>query len=134
MLKGLSYYVLLFTALSAVSCQNGADLIVHNASIYTMNDKMGKATAFVIKNGKFIDVGGEEVLKKYSAKKILNLQNLPVYPGFIDSHCHFLSLGLALQQVDLVGTKSFDEVIQKVLKHSRGKKNQSYFRERLGSK
>ena len=122
MLKGLSYYVLLFTALSAVSCQNGADLIVHNASIYTMNDKMGKATAFVIKNGKFIDVGGEEVLKKYSAKKILNLQNLPVYPGFIDSHCHFLSLGLALQQVDLVGTKSFDEVIQKVLKYSRGKK------------
>ena len=122
MLKGLSYYVLLFTALSAVSCQNSADLIVHNASIYTMDDKMGKASAFVIKNGKFIDVGGEEVLKKYSAKKILNLQNLPVYPGFIDSHCHFLSLGLALQQVDLVGTKSFDEVIQKVLKYSKGKK------------
>ena len=71
MLKGLSYYVLLFTALSAVSCQNGADLIVHNASIYTMNDKMGKATAFVIKNGKFIDVGGEEVLKKYSANQLI---------------------------------------------------------------
>ena len=86
-----------------------------------MNDKMEKATAFVIKNGKFVDVGGEEILNKYSAKKILNLQQLPVYPGFIDSHCHFLSLGLSLQQVELVGTKSFDEVIQRVSKYSKGK-------------
>ena len=51
----------------------------------------------------------------------MNLQQLPVYPGFIDSHCHFLSLGLSLQQVDLVGTKSFDEVIQRVSKYSKGK-------------
>ena len=122
MLKGPYYCLLLYLAISLIACQNSADLIVHNASIYTMNDKMEKATAFVIKNGKFVDVGGEEILKKYSAKKILNLQQLPVYPGFIDSHCHFLSLGLSLQQVDLVGTKSFDEVIQRVSKYSKEKK------------
>ena len=122
MLKGSYYCLLFYLAMSLIACQNSADLIVHNASIYTMNDKMEKATAFVIKNGKFVDVGGEEILKKYSAKKILNLQQLPVYPGFIDSHCHFLSLGLSLQQVDLVGTKSFDEVIQRVSKYSKEKK------------
>ena len=121
MSKGPYYCLLLYLAISLIACQNSADLIVHNASIYTMNDKMEKATAFVIKNGKFVDVGGEEILNKYSAKKILNLQQLPVYPGFIDSHCHFLSLGLSLQQVDLVGTKSFDEVIQRVSKYSKGK-------------
>ena len=121
MFKGLSYYLLILAVSLHISCQNGADLIVHNASIYTMDDEMGKASAFVIKKGRFIDVGGEEILKKYSAKKILNLQKLPVYPGFIDSHCHFLSLGLSLQQVDLVGTKSFDEVINRVLKYSNGK-------------
>ena len=121
MLKAPYYCLLLYLAISLIACQNSVDLIVHNASIYTMNDKMEKATAFVIKNGKFVDVGGEEILKKYSAKKILNLQQLPVYPGFIDSHCHFLSLGLSLQQVDLVGTKSFDEVIQRVSKYSKKK-------------
>ena len=122
MLKGSSYYLVILTVFFLISCQNSADLIVHNASIYTMDYKMEKASAFVIKKGKFIDVGGEEILKKYSAKKVLNLQQLPVYPGFIDSHCHFLSLGLSLQQVDLVGTKSFDEVINRVLKYSNGKK------------
>jgi len=47
-------------------------------------------------------------------KKVLDLQELPVYPGFIDSHCHFLSLGLNLGKVDLVGTKSFEEVLERV--------------------
>ena len=41
----------------------------------------------------------------------MNLQKLPVYPGLIDSHSHFLEMGLSLQQIDLRGTKSFEEII-----------------------
>ena len=103
MLKGPYYCLLLYLAISLIACQNSVVDCTY-ASIYTMNDKMEKATAFVIKNGNLL-TSEEEILKKYSAKKILNLQQLPVYPGFIDSHCHFLSLGLSLQQVDLVGTR-----------------------------
>jgi predicted amidohydrolase YtcJ len=51
----------------------------------------------------------------------LDLQNLPVYPGFIDSHCHFLNLGLSLQQVDLVGSKSFEEVLERVTRFEQNK-------------
>ncbi|MEK9566201.1 MAG: amidohydrolase [Flavobacteriaceae bacterium] len=96
------------------SCQNKVDLIVHNANVYTMGQNRLKASAFVVDDGKFIDVGGEELLEAYAAKKVLDLQELPVYPGFIDSHCHFLSLGLNLGKVDLVGTKSFEEVLERV--------------------
>jgi len=96
------------------SCQNKVDLIVHNANVYTMGQNILKASAFVVDDGKFIDVGGEELLEAYAAKKVLDLQELPVYPGFIDSHCHFLSLGLNLGKVDLVGTKSFEEVLERV--------------------
>jgi len=96
------------------SCQNKVDLIVHNATVYTMGETRGTATAFVVNNGKFIDVGGEELLDRYEAKKTLDLQELAVFPGLIDSHCHFLSLGLSLQQVDLVGTKSFEDVLSRV--------------------
>ena len=69
MFKGLSYYLLITAVSLLISCQNGADLIVHNASIYTMDDKMEKASAFVIKKGRFIDVGGEEILKNIQQKK-----------------------------------------------------------------
>lgn len=114
-MKNASITVLLVLILiSLTSCQNKVDLIVHNATVYTMGETRGTATAFVVNNGKFIDVGGEELLDRYDAKKTLDLQELAVFPGLIDSHCHFLSLGLSLQQVDLVGTKSFEEVISRV--------------------
>ena len=57
-------------------------------------------------------------MKKYSAKSIVDAKGLPVYPGFIDSHCHYLSLGLKEGELDLVGTNSFDEVLNKLKKYS----------------
>jgi hypothetical protein len=42
-----------------------------------------------------------------------------VYPGFHDAHCHFLSYGLSqLQRADLVGTSSFDEVLEILQVHA----------------
>lgn len=103
------------------SCQSKVDLIVHNANVYTLGQNNLKASAFVVDDGKFVDVGGEELLEQYTAKKVLDLQELPVYPGFIDSHCHFLSLGLSLNKVDLVGTKSFEDVLDRVKRYATNK-------------
>ena len=117
-LKVLKTNILVFVSISFIifmtSCQNKVDLLVHNASVYTMSDQLGKVSAFIVDKGKFIAVGGEDLLEKYSARKVLNLNQLPIYPGFIDSHCHFLELGLSLQQIDLKGTKSFEEVIERI--------------------
>ena len=96
------------------SCQNKVDLLVHNASVYTMSDQLGKVSAFVVDKGKFLAVGGEDLLEKYNAKRVLNLNQLPIYPGFIDSHCHFLEMGLSLQQINLKGTKSFEDVVERI--------------------
>jgi predicted amidohydrolase YtcJ len=114
LLRNLIAPLYFFAIIVFSSCQNKADLIVHNANVYTLGKNHSKASAFVVKDGKFIDVGGEELLTNYTAKKVLDLQSLPVYPGLIDSHCHFLSLGLSLQKVDLVGTTSFEEVLERV--------------------
>ena len=111
----------IFLAVFVNSCQEKVDLIVHNATVYTLGDITGKITAFVVDEGKFIDVGGDELINNYDAKKVLDLQKLPVYPGFIDSHCHFIKLGLSLQQVDLKGTRSFEEVLNRVQDYSKNK-------------
>ena len=112
----------IFLAVFVNSCQEKVDLIVHNATVYSLGDITGKVTAFVVDEGKFIDVGGDELINNYDAKKVLDLQKLPVYPGFIDSHCHFIKLGLSLQQVDLKGTRSFEEVLNRVQDYSKNKK------------
>ena len=74
-----------------------------------------KYSSFAVKDGKFIYVGGDEILSNFSSQNIINAQGLPIYPGFIDSHAHFYDLGYYLNQVDLKNTQSLEEVIDRVV-------------------
>lgn len=101
-----------------------ADLIVYNAVIYTVDSTFSTAECLAIKDGKILAVGkSDSILTKYDGEK-LDAQGKAVYPGLIDAHCHFYGYGLGLQKVDLIGTKSFDEVIQRVMEFSKTKKGE----------
>jgi len=111
-------FYLIVIALLAFSCENKeeADLIVTNANIYTVDADFSKASSVAIKDGKFVGVGNtEEILKKYKAQEQIDAQGKTIVPGLIDAHCHFYGLGQNQQVVDLVGTHSFDEVVEKVV-------------------
>ena len=99
------------------SCGESVDLLVHNAKIYTANETFDEATSFVVNDGIFIEVGDEGLKNKYNAKNIVDARGLSIIPGLIDAHCHFLQYGLESQQINLRGTKSFQEVIEKVKKY-----------------
>ncbi|WP_343330552.1 amidohydrolase [Polaribacter staleyi] len=111
--------IFLFSLSIALTCckkQQKADTIIINANIYTVNDHFEKASAFAIKDGKFIAVGtSEEIKKNYDALTIVDAKNKTIIPGLIDAHCHFYRMGLQQQKVDLMGTKSYDEVLQKLI-------------------
>ncbi|WP_431122888.1 amidohydrolase [Flagellimonas flava] len=107
---------LLICLLVACTPKEEVDLLVHNANIYTVDAEFSKATALVVKDGLVVSLGSSEALQqKYNAKENLDAQSKTIVPGLIDAHCHFYNLGLDQQIVDLVGTKSFDEVIEKVI-------------------
>ncbi|MBW8242746.1 amidohydrolase [Muricauda oceani] len=92
------------------------DLIVTNANIYTVDADFSKASGIAVKDGKFVAVGSsDDILKKYNAKKQLDATGKTIVPGLIDAHCHFYGLGQNQQVVDLVGTQSFEEVVERVL-------------------
>jgi predicted amidohydrolase YtcJ len=110
--------------LYSCSGKQKADLILHNAIIYTVDSTFSNAQSFAVKDGKFIAIGSnEEILSKYEAKDIIDAEGKAVYPGIIDSHCHFYGYGEGLQQVNLVGTRSFEEVIDRVVKYSKENPN-----------
>jgi predicted amidohydrolase YtcJ len=91
------------------------DLFVTNARIYTADSSFSTASAFVVKDGKFLAVGSADELEKaYDADSTTNLNGQSVYPGFFDPHSHFLGLGQMLDQADLVGTESYDETIDRL--------------------
>ena len=96
-----------------------ADLIVHNAVVYTVDESFSQAEAFAVKDGHFIAVGtNDEILQHYTADSLIDAKGAPIYPGFMDGHCHFKSLGeTMIRYADLVGCTSFDEVIQRLQEH-----------------
>ena len=114
--------LLLLLIIFSLACEKKVDLIVHNARVYTSDDNYTNVSSFVVDEGKFIEVGGEELVEKYKSKNTVNARGLPIFPGFIDSHCHLLNLGLKKFEVDLKGTKSFEEIIDKLKDYSSNKK------------
>ena len=106
--------ILLLILIFLTSCTESVDLIVYNAKIYSADELNTRYSSFAVKEGKFVYVGGDEILSNYSSANIINAQDLPVYPGFIDSHAHFYDLGFYLNQVDLKNTQSLEEVIDRV--------------------
>ena len=110
--------ILLFTTMTSCSQKGKADLLIYNARVYTVNQDFDIVSAIAIKEGKIVAVGNEELTDKFEAKKMLDAEGRPVYPGFNDGHSHFLSYGLTkITNADLVGTKSFDDVVARVLEH-----------------
>ncbi len=110
--------IIIFFSAILVSCntKEEVDLLVVNANVYTVNNTFEKAEAFAIKDGKFVEVGETKLLEeKYNAAEQIDAEGKTIVPGLIDAHCHFLGLGENQQAVDLVGTSSFDEVVERVV-------------------
>lgn len=106
-----------------ISCREEkqkADLILHNARIYTVDSAFTIKEAIVVKDGKILFcAGNEEVLSKYESANTFDLNGKFIYPGFIDAHCHFYGYGKGLNELDLVNTTSFQEVINSLINYAK---------------
>lgn len=106
--------LILAVLMFSCSAKKQADLIVHNAIVYTVDENFFLAQAFAIKDGKILEAGSsEDILGKYTGEK-LDAEGKSVYPGFIDGHSHFYNYGEGLQNADLVGTRSWTEILDKL--------------------
>ncbi|WP_396591903.1 amidohydrolase [Allomuricauda sp. R78024] len=112
----LLFYFLITLLFASCNSKEEVDLIVFNANVYTVDANFSKATSIAVKDGKIVAVADiEDINQKYKAKKELDVEGKTIVPGLIDAHCHFYGLGLTQQVVDLVGTSSFDEIVDKVV-------------------
>ena len=122
--KWSTFLVLTLFIFIHFACQEKADLIIHNATIYTFEDNRPRANSIAIENGIIKDIGND-LLSRYDAVNVVDAKSLPVFPGFIDAHSHFFGLGLRQNQLDLKGTKSLDEIIARAQEHQQSN-NQKY--------
>jgi len=107
----VSFFVLLFGRI----LPREADTLYVNGTIYTMDEASSVANAMAVRGAKIVGVGDQQELAgRFNVKSIVDLGGKAVFPGFIDAHAHFLSLGIARITVDIVGTRSEQEVAQRV--------------------
>ncbi|WP_298791182.1 amidohydrolase [uncultured Allomuricauda sp.] len=114
-MKKLLFYLSFVGLFLACQSKEQVDLIVYDANIYTVDGSFSKANALVVNDGKFVAVGRkEDIIDGFDAENQIDAEGKTIVPGLIDAHCHFYGLGLNQQVVDLVGTQSFEEVLNRV--------------------
>ena len=108
-------FLLLIFLISSCHKKEKADVIFYNGKIFTVDKDFSISEALAIGGGKIIGVGStKEIMDGFDTKEKVDLAGKPVYPGFIDAHCHFYQYATDLNKVNLIGTNSYDEVIRKV--------------------
>jgi len=75
---------------------------IHDAAVY-------------VTDGRVQEVGpASEIRRAHPNARVIDATGATILPGLTDAHAHLYGLGLALDEVDLVATNSFDEVIARV--------------------
>lgn len=98
------------------SCQTKEriDLLIKEATTYTVDEDFSKAEAIAIRDGKFIAVGtSNELEAKYNPDSTISLKGKFIYPGWFDPHSHFTGYGETLSKVDVTECTSIEEVIER---------------------
>jgi predicted amidohydrolase YtcJ len=99
---------------SSCKFRQRADLIIHHAKIYTVDNKFSVAEAMAVRDGKIIAVGkNDDILKLYESDSTTDAEGKAVFPGFNDAHAHFVGYGLSLLKVNLVDTDSWEGVLKR---------------------
>ncbi len=116
MLLITSTLFVLLAAQANVAAPKPPDRILVNATVHTMDDQRPRAEAVAITGGRISAVGSTRDLlaTRGAATEVLDLSGATVIPGLKESHGHFVGIGQARMNLNLVGTKSWGEVVAKV--------------------
>ena len=90
-----------------------ADLLLHNAVVYTADEFNSTHQALVIDDGRFVFVGSDGVAKEgwCDAALAIDLKGATVFPGFTDSHQHLEGVGRRTKTLSLFGIDSLDKTV-----------------------
>ena len=121
MFKHLPLFLTFIIAL-AFSCQTTkpqreyATLILTEGVVWTADTLYPEAGAVAVKGNRILYMGNSKgaLAFKNDSTEVIDLQGAFVMPGLIEGHGHFASLGESLINVQLLQTKSWEEVVQAV--------------------
>ena len=117
-------FVVLFLVVPALlfsQAPQPADLVVTNARVYTVDEARPRADAIAVRGGRVLFVGSARgaLALRGPQTRVVDAAGATIIPGIADAHVHLLNLGVALRTVNLVGARSYDEVIARIAAKAR---------------
>lgn len=96
-----------------------ADVVLYNGRIVTLDGGRKTARAVAVTDGRIIALGTDAEMRKSAPRGCdkIDLGGKTVVPGFIDSHTHFVQMGVDALNVDLFSAKSLDHALS-LMKHA----------------
>lgn len=93
-----------------------ADLVLTNGHVATVDPAHPVAEAIAIRGDRIEAVGTTREIKAYIGQKteVVDLAGRFAMPGFIESHAHFTGVGAAKMQLELMKTRTWDEIASMV--------------------
>jgi len=93
-----------------------ADMVLLGGKVVTVDEALPEAQALAIRGDRIVAVGTTEDIKRHIGDRteVIDLKGMMAVPGLIDSHLHFMSIGQAMQILDLTATRSWDEIVTMV--------------------
>lgn len=116
----LSFLIIVFMLFSCQSINETeiADSIYYNGTIYTVDKDNAVVEAVGIKDGIIIYTGNYEIAQSFvgDSTQTIDLEGNMMTPGFIESHGHLMGLGHNELNLNLMGIKNYDEMVELVAK------------------
>jgi len=114
-LLGLVLSLLLFTSCSTPK-KESATLIIHGGPIYTVDSIQSMVEAVATINSIILFAGSLEEAEQYKNEQtqVIDLEGKTMTPGLIEGHGHFMGLGYNELNLDLMNTKSYQEIVDAV--------------------
>ncbi|MFC2125995.1 amidohydrolase [Bacteroidota bacterium] len=93
-----------------------ADLVIKNASIYTVDATRSWAQALAVLDGSLVYVGTDIGADAFvgSRTRMIDLGGRFLLPGFHDSHMHPVEAGIQQLQCDLNNAKNVNEILDRI--------------------
>jgi predicted amidohydrolase YtcJ len=93
-----------------------ADLVLRNGKVVTVDEAVPDGEAIAILDDTILAVGSDSAISAYigSGTEVIDLEGQLAIPGFIDSHGHFLGVGDAKMQLDLMQVANWGEIVSMV--------------------
>ena len=109
--------ILVFTSLAwGCASVEPADLVLVGGKVVTLDESVPEAQGLAVRGDRIVALGSSSDIEAYVGPNTqrIELNGQLAIPGFIEGHGHFTGIGQAKLNLELMPTKSWEDIVQMV--------------------